>query len=522
MSKAPNTVRLRSYQEAALSLLRDHIRQGRRRLVVCAPTGAGKTIVAAEMLRRACAKGRTAAFLTETTALVDQTCAVLQRFGINHDVVWRERQALTDAPVRVCMIQTLASGRAGRDADREWVRRADLLILDECHICHKASDAFIAAHSGVVIGLSATPMRRNMHRRFDAIVNVRTTDALLADGHLAPLRPFHLMPMDMDGARITKSGEFHAGDAHKRAMVVVGDVVRTWRSKTRQEFGGPVPTLVYAASIAHGAALRREFAEAGFKFDHVQDGDSLAEREAKLQRFAQGRVQGLINCEVLGKGFDRPEVQCIVAARPYRQAFSKWAQQVGRGMRPHAGKTFCLLLDHAGNYPRFQAKLEAFFAVGHHDLVNAAAPQPPGDDRHICLQCGFVSASSAVACANCGMALPPLDETKDRRQGGKGKGPAVIRLAGVPMAVPPLASAVGNLWEQCCRLAQDAPLSFLSNGEWACTLYEAIEGLPTGSAAALPFTPCREPADRGLAQLAEVLAQHAATLHESGHALRAA
>jgi DNA repair protein RadD len=78
---------LRDYQSAALESARDNIRKGHRRQILCAPTGAGKTIIGLGLMQAASAAGSRSAFITDRSALVDQTSTAMDQYGVDHGVV---------------------------------------------------------------------------------------------------------------------------------------------------------------------------------------------------------------------------------------------------------------------------------------------------------------------------------------------------------------------------------------------------------------------------------------------------
>jgi len=95
----------------------------------------------------------------------------------------------------------------------------------------------------------------------------------------------------------------------KRSMEIVGDVVEAWVEKTQAHFGGPVKTLVFSASVAHGEELCRQFQANGFNFQQVsyKDGNDDS-RRALIEEFRKddSEIMGLISVEVPGQSFDVP------------------------------------------------------------------------------------------------------------------------------------------------------------------------------------------------------------------------
>ena len=118
-------ISLRPYQADAIENLRNGIRAGKRRLLLVAGTGAGKTLTSAHLLQEADRKGSYALFIVDRVALVDQTSAVFDEYGIQHGIVqginsrWTPREN-----VQVCSAQTLARRSLPRDPRGPRARRA--------------------------------------------------------------------------------------------------------------------------------------------------------------------------------------------------------------------------------------------------------------------------------------------------------------------------------------------------------------------------------------------------------------
>lgn len=118
-------IELRDYQTDAVEALRERIRHDQKRLILCAGTGAGKTVMASHLLRQADRKGSYALFLVDRVALVNQTSATLDSYGIRHGVLQGIHPRYSPwENVQVCSIQTLAKRRLPRDPA--------LIVYDEC------------------------------------------------------------------------------------------------------------------------------------------------------------------------------------------------------------------------------------------------------------------------------------------------------------------------------------------------------------------------------------------------------
>ena len=361
-------MKLWDYQRESVERLRDGIRHGHRTQMLASPTGSGKTIMGAHLLREALNKGNPAVFCVDRVALVTQTSDRLSELGIPHGVLQSENTRDRDALIQIVSEQTVEM--------RGYWPEMSLLIVDEAHTLRRFTSNAIRNTRAVVVGLSATPFTRGLGDLYANLVNVTTTDDLIAQGRLAPLRAYAARQIDMRGA---PGSEWSGPEVARRATVLTGDIVSSWVKQTHEHFGGPAKTLVFSATVAHGHQLCREFQAAGYNFQQISYRDTGDDRDALIEEFRKpdSKIVGLISCEALAKGFDVPDVLCGVGARPYRKSFSAHIQQIGRLMRAHPGKEYGLWLDHSGNYLGFYERMLDLFAHGVHSLDDRQIDKAP-------------------------------------------------------------------------------------------------------------------------------------------------
>lgn len=397
-------ITLRQYQIDAVEALREGVRSGHRSQVLCAPTGAGKTLVAAHLMDEARKKNTKVAFVVDRVSLVDQTSAVLDDYGIAHGVIqanhWRRQHW---EPIQICSAQTLEK--------RGFFPDLKMLVVDEAHCMRKATGALIQSKSDLLVfGLTATPFAKGMAELYSRVVNVTTTNRLIEDKFLVPIRAYAAKAVDMRGAKVV-AGEWTDSEIEERGREIVGDIVNEWIDKTKKHFGGPAKTIVFAASVGHGEELCRQFNDAGYNFQQISYLDTNDERRRELIeefRKKDSAIDGLVACEILTKGFDVPDVLVGISARPYRKSLSSHVQQLGRVMRPCEGKEFALWLDHSGNYLRFRQDAEDLFANGVSELEaksrDAEARKEPTEKERAEIRCvcGYVLPPSARVCPACG------------------------------------------------------------------------------------------------------------------------
>lgn len=405
---------LREYQTDAVERLRSGIRQGCRRQVLVAPTGAGKTEMAMNIISGAQEKGARAWFIVDRVSLIDQTSDRFGQYGIDHGIIQADHW-LTDLnkPVQVASAQTLAR--------RKLDFLPDLIVWDECHAQYQSIiDLIERAGKAKVIGLTATPFAAGMAENWDGLVNSTTVNKLLKEGFLAPLKIKACVSPDMTGAKKKFTGEYEEEEAGSRGITIIGDVVQTWVEQTRKHFGGPAKTIVFSPSVKHGAELCRQFSDAGYNFQQISylDGDD-DDRRAKIAEFRKpdSAIDGLVSCAVLTKGFDVPDVKVGISCRPYRKSFSSHIQEMGRVMRIAPGKEYGLWLDHSGNAISFADDTAWLFEYGVDSLSDAARrdsevrePKEKTRKERFCAECGMQMAAGEFTCSSCGWEKPQRGE----------------------------------------------------------------------------------------------------------------
>ena len=372
---------------------------GHARQILCSPTGSGKTEIAIHLVTRARKRDMRIAFVCDRRVLVKQTSKRFAKYGIPHGVAMAKKTFGWSMPIQICSAQTIEK--------RGYWPALDLLVIDEAHTQRKGVLEFAKSWGGPVIGLTATPLTEGLGQWYSKVVNAVTTDRLLADGYLAPLKIFAAAEIDMTGAKKT-AGEWQANEVRTRGRPIIGDIVSTWERMTRQHFGGPVKTLLFSADVAHGEELCRAFQAAGHDFRQSTYRDSINETETMVEGFRRGDFTGLASVEKFVKGFDVPDVLCMIGARPYSSSLASVIQQMGRGMRTADGKDFCLYLDHAGNVAGWYDDVMDFWANGVDRLDTAEKRKPrrrEGEDRpDVVCDCGFVLQAGMQSCPSCGAA----------------------------------------------------------------------------------------------------------------------
>ncbi|MDR3154508.1 MAG: DEAD/DEAH box helicase [Deltaproteobacteria bacterium] len=358
------------YQKEAVDRLETRLRESPR-VLLQAPTGAGKAVLAAEIMRRYAIRypKMRIGFAVHRKELVEQAADKLIKVwpeGVFHVGMACASAGRVETGKRVTVgsIQTLRR--------RDFPRPFDLLIADEAHHIPCAEDGgewhsmigeWEAARPGLrVLGFTATPYRLadgpiygppsrpGRTNFFPALDWSITIDELVALGRLAPWRG--KVPVDMGGEL---SGVRRiAGEYSERDLE--GLMCRERHVSTAVEaysrYGeGRKKCVLFGVTVAHAEILAEAFRGAGHRAAAVHSRLGREDRESALRDFAEGRLEFIANVGVLTEGWDCPPVDLIMLCRPTMSP-GLYVQMLGRGLRAWPGKKDLLFLDLADNWKR--------------------------------------------------------------------------------------------------------------------------------------------------------------------------
>jgi DNA repair protein RadD len=400
---------LRPYQHDIVRKF-DEITAAHRRVIIVCPTGGGKTVIAAEIIRARTQRYEPVLVLAHRREIITQTQRKLSEHGIRSGIIQAGFDPRPMEAVQVASIQTLWS-RAMR-SDAMELPPAHLLIVDECHHCpattyRKIIEAFPDA---ILVGLTATPCRgdgRGLGGLFDVIIETPQVAELVGQGYLVKTRVYAPLDPDLRGVR-TVAGDYVESQLAERMDrdVLVGNIVSHWHRYSERR-----KTVAFAVNVAHSVHIRDEFLKSGVRAEHL-DGSTLKhERDAILARLANGETELVANCMVLTEGWDMPAVGCCILARPTRK-MGLYRQMIGRVLRPADRKPDAIVLDHSGAV--FQHGFVEDFVEWTLDPEGRAI-SPVHEQREAkgeasrlleCTQCGSIRVAGEP-CAHCGFLPKP-------------------------------------------------------------------------------------------------------------------
>lgn len=333
---------MRPYQQQALAELSAAATRCRS-IVYVLPTGGGKTVIAAELARRAAEKGNRTLFLVHRRELLRQAVETLETAvpGAFIGVEAAGRPSVPWAPLHVGMVQSIA--RRNNDV------RPDIVIIDEAHHARAATWERVLARwpDAWRIGLTATPERldgKGLRAHFDHMILGPSIRDLVRDGYLAPTRvmaPYGAM--DLDGVRLNKSGEYRADEVAERVTekTIAAAAINYHRHAPGR------PAIFFGVHTEHSRRVAAELATLGYRAAHVDGNDPAARRDRVMNDLKTGALDVVCNCDLISEGFDAPGCEVVIMGAP-TNSVTRYLQMAGRAMRPAPGKT-ALVLDLAGN-----------------------------------------------------------------------------------------------------------------------------------------------------------------------------
>ena len=400
---------LRPYQQEAVDKTIEHLTTKNSNGIIVLPTGTGKSVVLAELCRRAIS------MYADTNIIVATH---------SKELVAQNHQKLVSMwPEGSIGIYSAGLGKKQRNKQITFAGiqsvwrhaykfpRIDILIIDEAHTLSKKEEGtwrkFISqletANPNLrIIGLTASPFRMTQGKiygddcLFAEIIYEYGLIEAVENGHLSPLHN-HRTEIKYDVSRVKKrGGEFVEGDLEKAVNIdsitqrCVDEIVEV--GKDRRAW------IAFCSGIDHSIAFRDAIRGRGITCETVSGETPKAERDKILADYKAGKIRCVTNFGVLTTGFDYPELDLLISARPTGSP-GLWLQMCGRLMRKATGKENGLVLDYADNAGRHGA-LDKIRVKEKISSGNGEAP------KKMCPECMEIIPASSKECFACGYVFP--------------------------------------------------------------------------------------------------------------------
>lgn len=340
------------------------------RVLGCAATGAGKTIMATALIERWREREKRCLFIADSDELCAQAVEKMHKAaGIIADLEKAESRASKHSPVVVGSIQTLSGAHRLERLPADHFHR---VIADEAHLSlapnwQRVLNRF---HEGGarIVGVTATPERSDgiplmsFYQHMAAEIPLFT---LIDRKHLSPI-VVRTCPLEISIKGKVSDGEMEdvAAELEAYSSAIIDSIEQYAADRKR--------ILIFHPSRAASRRFTAALQARGIAAQHI-DGDSK-DRPQILAGFGRGDFRVLNNAQLLMKGYDEPTLDCVIILRPTKSR-TAYIQMVGRGTRlfcPHGCDSWCdhaerkhdmLLLDYLWQFPGMNLMAPACLAT---------------------------------------------------------------------------------------------------------------------------------------------------------------
>jgi superfamily II DNA or RNA helicase/HKD family nuclease len=376
---SPIELRPKPFQERLLEQVALSRRLGHHRNLLVSATGTGKTVMAAldyARLRHDMPRARLL-FVAHRAEILKQSLATFRYALRDHSFgeLWVGGARPSQFDHVFASIQSLkATGLEHLAADH-----FDVVMVDEFHHAAASSYRELLEHVRPIelLGLTATPERSDglpLLNWFDGRIaaELRLWDAI--DQHRLVPFAYYGVHDGLDLREIPwRRGRGYDVDGLSNLLtgndawvhLVIQELTRRIDSLSKMR------ALGFCVSVEHAQFMARAFAKAGIAATAIWSDTPDQEREQALRELARGGVNVVFSVDLFNEGVDVPAVDTLLMLRP-TESPTLFLQQLGRGLRRHASKTLCTVLDFVGHHRsefRFDRKLRALLGGTRSDLT---------------------------------------------------------------------------------------------------------------------------------------------------------
>jgi superfamily II DNA or RNA helicase len=385
---------LRPYQNEIINNIRTSFRNGNNRVVLCAPTGSGKTRMFTFMVKEHIAKGGDALILTHRRELLKQAGSTFQNFDLNPEFIRAGFEPDLSQTLHVSMVETLYQ-RIHKKEYKELIWRKKLIVIDEAHL-----ESFTKLFSyfnpeTYVIGATATPHRKGKQQTsldefYTDLVQCIDTPELVELGFLSTPKHYGVH-IDMAGLKRT-GNDFDTKKYYEETKMYEG-VVYNYEKLTPNK-----KAILFASNIESSQQVCNEFVNSGYNAKHIDSNMNTSEREDILTWYDKTSDAILCNCGIATTGFDQPDIEVVILYRA-TTSLPLYLQMCGRGSRITDTKKEFHILDFGNNVNRFKYWNHPREWSLHKVMGKEKEGAQPV--KH-CPECNYILPASAKVCEGCG------------------------------------------------------------------------------------------------------------------------
>lgn len=343
-------MKLRPYQVETVESVLAARDEGKPSALVVLPTGCGKTVTFAEIIRRVTAGGKRVMVIAHREELIRQAADKIHAItGEQPDIEMAGERAdigmFHKSKVVVASKDTLQGKRLARFKPSDF----GFIVTDEAHHAVAQTYRTIYKHfEGVFhLGVTATPDRTDeeaLGQIFSTVAYDYELPDAIKDGWLCPIKQRSVEVHGLDYSKVrTTAGELNGRDLaevlsnEQILQQIVDATIRESRGRKTLVFTSPGFKTEGDDSFRVSERMTEIFNRHALGCARLVMGTTPKdERAAILRDYRDGLFPYLVNVGVFTEGFDDPSIEVICMARATKSR-SLYAQIVGRGTRPLPG-----------------------------------------------------------------------------------------------------------------------------------------------------------------------------------------
>ncbi|MBR6630986.1 MAG: DEAD/DEAH box helicase [Alistipes sp.] len=344
---------LRDYQQQHKEEVYQAWDDGCRSVMLQMPTGTGKTHLFVSIIKdfQTHINQCRVLVLAHRDEILNQICDTLYgKYGVPCGKIDRSNHSVEHNNILVASVQTMVKRL------NVYEDNFDLIVVDEAHHTKATSYKRIIKYfpSAKVLGVTATPYRLSgdgFGKEYDKLILSETIKEYIKQGYLSDIKylPTDIVIHNCDSITIGATGDYENEVLFKHMdnPLVYTAIIDAYHKYANNKKG-----IVYTINQEHNLNLQKCFEEKGIPSAAIDSKTPSEERKKLVERFKNSEINVLCNVDIFGEGFDCPDVDFILLARPTK-SLSLYLQQVGRGLRKTDNKDSVLIIDCVGSYTRF-------------------------------------------------------------------------------------------------------------------------------------------------------------------------
>lgn len=403
----------RPYQIEYIQAAADYFKQGVNAVLLCAPTGSGKTVMYSIIALKAALKGKKVLILEHRQELIYQTSEKLHAFGVAHGFITPQFTE-NKSNIKIGSVYTVHRRLQKMDTP-------DLIIIDEAHhsVANTWGDIIRAFPKAYLIGVTATACRTDGKGLgvksggfYKKLVNLYDTKYMIKNGFLSPYK-YYCPDIGFSSNGIkTIAGDFDKAEQEKRLnkTTITGCVITHYKNITNG-----LPAIAFCSNVKHAEDVARQFCDAGIPAESIDGTLSKDERKRKISDLANGKIKVLTSCDIISEGTDIPVVAVAIMLR-LTKSFALYRQWCGRVLRPYPGKEFAVILDHVGNLFR-HGMPDAEYEWSLDGETKKKKSKTEKNEFRVCKFCYVPFIYNLRVCPHCGQTVQILERNIDHTDG---------------------------------------------------------------------------------------------------------